>query len=118
MGQTLIPGVSVSQVARRYDVNTNLVFTWRRDPRLRPAAEQEPEPSFLAVCLGGVVRGRRVKTRTPAGTFPCLAFWVNRAFQAPRRDGVSRQLPVARWPPIEPPELSSRVCQGCEGRVS
>ena len=36
VAQTLIPGVSVSQVARRYEVNTNLVFTWRRDPRLRP----------------------------------------------------------------------------------
>ena len=49
VGQTLIPGVSVSQVARRYDVNANLLFTWRRDPRLRPAVEAEPEPSFLPV---------------------------------------------------------------------
>ena len=49
VAQTLIPGVSVSQVARRYDVNTNLVFTWRRDPRLRPVVEPEPEPSFLPV---------------------------------------------------------------------
>lgn len=39
VGRTLTPGVSVSQVARRYDVNTNLVFTWRRDSRLRPADE-------------------------------------------------------------------------------
>ena len=49
MAQTLIPGVSVSQVARRNDVNTNLMFTWRRDPRFRPALEQEPAPSFLPV---------------------------------------------------------------------
>ena len=49
VGQTLVPGMSVSQVARRYDVNANLVFTWRRDPRLRPAVEPEPEPSFLPV---------------------------------------------------------------------
>jgi len=27
-GQTRVPGISVSQVARRYDVNANLVFTW------------------------------------------------------------------------------------------
>ena len=27
------PGVSVSQVARRHDVNANLVFTWRRRAR-------------------------------------------------------------------------------------
>ena len=28
--ETLRPGASVSQVARAHDVNTNLVFTWRR----------------------------------------------------------------------------------------
>ena len=32
-GQTRVPGISVSQVARRYDVNANLVFAWLRDPR-------------------------------------------------------------------------------------
>jgi transposase len=32
-GQTRVPGVSVSQVARWYDVNANLVFAWLRDPR-------------------------------------------------------------------------------------
>ncbi len=26
----LVPGASVSVVARRYDVNTNMVFTWRK----------------------------------------------------------------------------------------
>ena len=26
----LVPGASVSMVARQYDVNTNMVFTWRR----------------------------------------------------------------------------------------
>lgn len=36
-GQTRVPGVSVSQVARRYDVNANLVFAWLRDPRFSDA---------------------------------------------------------------------------------
>ena len=31
--QTRVPGASVSQVARRYDVNANLVFKWLRDRR-------------------------------------------------------------------------------------
>jgi transposase len=31
--QTRVPGVSVSQVARRYEVNANMVFRWLRDPR-------------------------------------------------------------------------------------
>ena len=36
-GQTRVPGVSASQVARRYDVNANLVFAWLRDPRFADA---------------------------------------------------------------------------------
>ena len=39
--QTRMPGVSVSQVARRYDVNANLVFTWLRDPRFAPGESAE-----------------------------------------------------------------------------
>ncbi|WP_299845665.1 transposase [uncultured Jannaschia sp.] len=34
--QALVAGVSVSQVARRYDVNANLVFNWLRDVRYAP----------------------------------------------------------------------------------
>ena len=37
--QTLVPGVSVSQVARRYDVNANLVFKWLRDPQFGGVAQ-------------------------------------------------------------------------------
>lgn len=40
VAQTRVPGVSVSQVARRYDVNANLVFKWLRDPRFGPPAEE------------------------------------------------------------------------------
>ena len=36
VAQTRVPGVSVSPVARRCDVNANLVFKWFRDPRFRP----------------------------------------------------------------------------------
>lgn len=48
--QTLVAGVSVSKVARRYDVNANLVFNWLRDVRYAPSeAEAEatvsPGPS-------------------------------------------------------------------------
>ncbi|MBT4083773.1 MAG: transposase [Gammaproteobacteria bacterium] len=48
--QTLVPGVSVSQVARRYDVNANLVFTWGRDPRFCGTNDIVPvDPTFLPV---------------------------------------------------------------------
>ena len=46
VAQTRVPGVSVSQVARRYDVNANLVFKWLRDPRFKPGEEACP---FLPV---------------------------------------------------------------------
>jgi len=47
VAQARVPGVSVSQVARRYDVNANLVFKWLRDPRFKPA--EDNLPSFLPV---------------------------------------------------------------------
>jgi transposase len=52
-GQTRRPGVSVSQVARRYDVNANLVFKWLRDPRFAPGNAAEDEPRFLPVQIIG-----------------------------------------------------------------
>ena len=44
-----VPGVSVAQVARRYDVNANLVFKWLKDPRYGPA--EEVPPVFLPVAM-------------------------------------------------------------------
>ena len=45
--QALVAGVSVSQVARRYDVNANLVFNWLRDVRYAPS-EAEAEAGTAA----------------------------------------------------------------------
>ena len=47
VAQTRAPGVSVSRVARRYDVNANLVFRWLRDPRF--SAGEEDAARFLPV---------------------------------------------------------------------
>ena len=41
--------VSVSQVARRYNANTNLVFTWPRNPRFAPGDPPEATSTFLPV---------------------------------------------------------------------
>ena len=49
VAQTQVPGVSVSQVARRYDVNANLVFKWLRDPRFKPTPVEGSAASFLPV---------------------------------------------------------------------
>src|SRR3982750_593049 len=44
---TLLPGSSVSRVARRYDVNANQVFAWRR--RYRDGAAEPTELRLLPV---------------------------------------------------------------------
>ncbi len=49
VAQTRVPGVSVSQVARSYDVNANLVFKWLRDPRFTPPPVEDGAASFLPV---------------------------------------------------------------------
>ena len=51
--QTRRPGISVSQVARRYDVNANLVFKWLRDPRFSPDDAKGDEARFLPVEIVG-----------------------------------------------------------------
>ena len=46
---TLLPGSSVSRVARRYDVNANQVFAWRR--RYRDVASEPAELRLLPVTV-------------------------------------------------------------------
>jgi transposase len=46
---TLLPGSSVSRVARRYDVNANQVFAWRR--RYRDGAAEPTELRLLPVTV-------------------------------------------------------------------
>ena len=51
--QARLPGLSVSQVARRYDVNANLVFTWLRDARFAPEAVEPPIEVLAAEATTG-----------------------------------------------------------------
>ena len=47
--QARVPEVSVSQVARRYDVNANLVFKWLRDPHYASEESSDEPARFLPV---------------------------------------------------------------------
>jgi transposase len=72
--QTRAPDVSVAQVARRYALNANLIFTWLRDPRFAPDADATPTegPLFLPVeVIEHPVRGDAPTSgdaRNPGGT--------------------------------------------------
>ena len=60
--QTKLPGVSVSQVARRYDVNANLVFIWLRDERYQVEPEECDAARFLPV---EVIDAQAIPAKTP-----------------------------------------------------
>ena len=67
--QARLPGVSVSQTARRYDVNANLVFSWLRDLRFAPdEAAVEEHAGFLPVEIidAGVEPHREPEADAPA----------------------------------------------------
>ena len=47
--QTLAPGVSAAQVARRYAMSANLIFKWLKEPRFQPDEQETEETAFLPV---------------------------------------------------------------------
>ncbi len=81
--QTLVPGVSVAQVARRYSMNSNLIFTWLRDPRYAPGPKEEscgPEDGvFLPVEISGpAIDDQMVATSVATGGLTDGAVMANR----------------------------------------
>lgn len=42
LGEAFAPGALVAQVARRHDVSTGLIYTWRRNLRRRAVASDAP----------------------------------------------------------------------------
>lgn len=60
--QTMVPEVSVAQVARRYELNANLIFKWLRDARFAPGSIQSvgDGPCFLPVeIVGGAAHAEK-----------------------------------------------------------
>jgi transposase len=46
------PGVSISTVARRHDVNANMVFTWRRGFGAGLSVTADPATTFVPAVVG------------------------------------------------------------------
>ncbi len=91
--QTRAPGVSVAQVARRYSMNSNLVFTWLRDPRFsrddgETAGNSGDRDLFLPVEITGLAAepdpGSDLEARGPTGD-PVLARRVDITLSDGRR---------------------------------
>jgi len=67
VAETLVPEASVAAVARRHDLNANMVFMWRRDRRFGPGREAAvflpvevsvPEASTPAMAISDAGDGR------------------------------------------------------------
>jgi transposase len=52
VAETAEPGVSVSTVARRHDVNANMVFTWRREFGAGRSVAAIPATTFVPAVVG------------------------------------------------------------------
>jgi transposase len=69
VAETYEAGASVSEVARRHDVNTNLLFTWRRAKGVDPLARAADATGFVpAVISGPAVTAAPPLAKSPAGT--------------------------------------------------
>jgi transposase len=66
VAQSLEPGASVSQIAQRHGLNTNLLFTWRRDPQYATQGQfpavTAPAPKLLAVSVADDVGDAKQET--------------------------------------------------------
>ena len=80
------PGAVVSEVARRMDVSSGLIYRWRKDLRalsdgfaqvvVAPNSSARPDPTTSAI---EVVFGDNTQVRVPASTPPSLAAAVIQA---------------------------------------
>ena len=72
--ETLVPGVVVSDVARRHGLTPQQVFTWRRQARLPPASSESQAPQFVPAivetAIPSLLRGRQRK-RTGQASRSC-----------------------------------------------
>ncbi len=92
--QTLTPGVSIAQVARRYSMNANLIFTWLRDPRFAPdhdpIVETDDAVGFLPIEIEGTagsseMPSRPISLRSPKTDTVILAHRVDITLSDGRR---------------------------------
>ncbi|MEM1149249.1 MAG: IS66 family insertion sequence element accessory protein TnpB [Pseudomonadota bacterium] len=89
--QTKLPGVSVSQVARRYDVNANHVFIWLRDERY----QAEPEDIDVARLLPVEVVDAELETSVaPAQAAPELEVTLSNRQRLTVRGGFDPDAPA------------------------
>ena len=59
VAETCEPGASVSMVARRHDLNANILFTWRRQAGITGAATTERAVKFVPATIAAEATPKR-----------------------------------------------------------
>jgi transposase len=75
VAESLEAGASVSRVARRHEINANLLFNWRR--QLRPTPMAGPPVELIPVEIVGAAQAAPAKAVTAAE--PCGAIEITLA---------------------------------------
>ena len=60
--ESLQQGASIAEVARRYELNANLLFTWRRKIGVEPTGQPDPMPILPVTIASGSVAEERCPT--------------------------------------------------------
>src|SRR5665647_3253206 len=56
--ESLQDGASIAEVARRHELNANLLFTWRRKMGVEPSVQNDPMPILPVTIARGVATER------------------------------------------------------------
>jgi transposase len=100
VGETFEPGASVSAVARRHGLNTNLLFTWLREMgRGVPALADDPVAFVPAVISAAPVTASAPSSPSAAGQMEIVFVGGERVIVDRTVDGVAlaRVIKVLSW---------------------
>ena len=90
VGETFEPGVSVSAVARRHGLNTNLLFTWRREMGRGVSAVADDPMAFVpAVISAAPVTASAPSSPSAAGRMEIVFAGGERVIVDRTVDGVA-----------------------------
>jgi transposase len=89
VGETFEPGASVSAVARRHELNANLLFTWRREMGAGTSALAGDPMTFVPAVIGAAPEPAAAASPSAAGRMEIVLAGGDRITVDRTVDGVA-----------------------------